>query len=183
MRMKKHLIIIVMLLASCATVRHGYVPLEQFPDGNIYARHDGFREITFYRHKEFLPGAMKGVSPAEVYIVRTSAGLQPRIRFRYVGSQWVFMERAILANGTGNNIRYDFAGWDVKREVLSGGYVTETYETTITNDRARELMLFFTTGNPAIQLSGERRAEYTFVNRHVRANIRMLQEYIRRIEE
>lgn len=180
--MKKHLTIIMVLLTSCASMQHGYKPLDQFADGNIYGRHDAFTNVTFYRHREFLPGAMKGVSPAEVYMVRTISGLKPRLRFSYAGPDWIFMQRAILINGNSSKIQYTFNDWDVKREVLPGGNVKETYETTFTNARAHELLQLFASGTPAIQLSGEKRAEFTFVNRHVRANIRMLQEYIKRID-
>ncbi len=180
--MKTLIFIAAMFLISCAGTRHGFVPLEQFPDGAIYGRHDAFTNVTYYRHKEFLPGAMKGISPAEVYITRTASGLNPRIIFTYVGNGWLFMSRAILANGTGNNIRFGFNDWDVKREVLSGGYVKETWQTTITTARAVELLAFFETGTPSVQLSGEKRAEYMFTDRYVMANVRMLQEYIKRVD-
>jgi hypothetical protein len=180
--MKTVIFITALFIVSCAGTRHGFVPLEQFADGAIYGRHDAFTNVTYYRHKEFLPGVMKGTNPAEVYITRTASGLKPRIMFTYVGREWLFMSHAILANGTGNNIRYGFNDWDVKREVLSGGYVKETWQSTFTQERAVELLMFFGTGTPSIQLSGEKRAEYTFANRHVLANVRMLQEYIKRGE-
>ena len=181
--MKYILLFVFFILVSCAGTRHGFVPLEQFPDGSIYGRHDVFNNVTYYRHREFLPGAMKGTSPAEVYIIRNDAGLHPRIMFTYVGREWLFMNRAILHNGNDNNIRYNFDDFNVKREVLTGGFVKETYQTTFTPEKAVDLIAFFGIGTPAIQLSGEKRTEFIFVERHVVANVRMLNEYIKRVRD
>ena len=179
--MKPTLLLLLLIMAGCSVHRHNYTPVSNTPGEVFYHSRDVFNDLTVYRHKEFLPVAFKQRSPLEVYLVKSPSGTRAHVRFYYIGTDWLFMQQATLINGTGNKIVHRFDDYGVKRDVIRAGstvYVQEVYEAALADNDARDLLRLLSTGTPAIQLAGDRRAEFYVTDHYCSANITMLNEYI-----
>lgn len=180
----KRLAIVFLVLSSCVNPYYthqgrGYQPFSNEPDEVFYHRHDPFQGVSFFRHRNFIQE--RNFPLIEVYLVRNeSTGLMnSRARITYTGHDWIFMKRAILIGG-GERLVLSYE-WDVTTNVRSSGntvWVEERADILLSDTQAQELMNMMHSG-PAIQLVGEKRAEYVIPAGHAGANWRMLDEFLR----
>ncbi len=176
--MKKAIILLMVVAASCTTTHHGFEPYNANPNQVFYTRHDKFTGITYYRHRDLLSAVMYYYDPnVEVYFIKQGNINTGRVVFQFFGSEWIFMDQAILVNDQGDRAQFTFS--DTKQEVLSGGMVLETADLFLSAEQITAISTVMNGTGVQIQLSGEKRAEYTLSEKHQRGNITMLAELVR----
>lgn len=116
---------ITIMVTSCTTT---YNPTD--PMSMMRSSYDEFSNTTWYKDKNLFV-----FNDPQVYVYVGDKGgyLNKRVRFTYKGSSWIFFNQInILADGYAHIIKVDYD--DVKRVVLNGGGVEETYDVLLNED-------------------------------------------------
>lgn len=136
----------------------------------IYQRYDEFKQQSFYRHKAFFKE-----SPIEVYIGYKSEKYY-RIKFIYEGSDWIFFESATIVNADGESLRFSFQSFDKITNVMSNGFVFESIDEPLSEDRVKKLLKIIE-GNSRyvkVRLSGMYYKDYTLNEKHIKGLLEIL---------
>ena len=169
------ILIIVILLYGCASILtpKGYSPISNQKDESLYIKYDEFKDVSFIRHKYFF--RIRADQPIEIYEVKNS---NLRIVFKYSGSDWIFFEKAILINSSGNKIEFNFKTYDKITDVRSGGTVHESIDLYLSDSEAQELLSILSVpGNKKVRLSGKYYKDYILYNNKLIALKEIIEHY------
>ena len=137
------IVIGIFILNGCAfyMIPKGYSPISKDENGKIYKKYDEFKQISFYKHKNFCYiGGLYYNRVIEIYIGENDNNKYLRMRFVYWGPSWIFFENATLINAVGNKIEFSFNSFDKKTDVLSAGRVEESIDFRLSDDKANNIL-------------------------------------------
>jgi hypothetical protein len=167
------LIILGIILTGCVAIPAGYSPTNKSENEMIYKKHNEFKDISFYRHKAFFK-----FSPIEIYIGEGN-DTYLRIKFKYIGSDWIFFESATIINSEGSKVKFSFNSYDREDDVLSNGSVLEYIDESLSDKKAKEILNLINTNNEIIKLrlSGKYYKDYVLNESQINGLKEILKKY------